>query len=146
MSLNSLKPAEGSTHKKKRVGRGPSSGKGGTSGRGENGYGSRAGSKKKRGFEGGQMPIHRRLPKRGFKNIWAELVEVVNVCELKKLPDDAIVEPATLSEAGLIRHANSAVKILGTGDVARAYEIRTCSLSATAAKKITEAGGKVDAA
>ena len=146
MSLNSLKPAEGSTHKKKRVGRGPSSGKGGTSGRGENGYGSRAGSKKRRGFEGGQMPLHRRLPKRGFKNIWAEPVEVVNVCDLKKLPDDAVVEPGTLKQAGLIRHANSAVKILGTGDAARAFEIRTCTLSATAEKKITEAGGKVVAA
>ncbi|RQV94207.1 50S ribosomal protein L15 [bacterium] len=146
MSLNSLKPAEGSTHKKKRLGRGPSSGKGGTSGRGEKGYGSRSGSTSKRGFEGGQMPIHRRLPKRGFKNIWAESIEVVNVRELSKLPNDAIVEPVTLKQAGLIRHANSAVKILGTGDAARAYEIRTCTLSAAAEKKITEAGGKVVAA
>jgi large subunit ribosomal protein L15 len=146
MSLSSLKPAEGSTHKKKRIGRGPSSGKGGTSGRGEKGYGSRSGSKKKRGFEGGQMPIHRRLPKRGFKNIWAEPVEVVNVRDLSKLPSDAVVEPATLNEAGLIRHANSAVKILGTGEASRAFEIRTCTLSAAAEKKITEAGGKVVAA
>jgi large subunit ribosomal protein L15 len=100
----------------------------------------------KRGFEGGQMPIHRRLPKRGFKNIWAEEVEVVNVRDLNKLPENTVVEPETLKQAGLIRHAASAVKILGTGEVARAFEVRTCSLSATAEKKITEAGGKVVAA
>jgi large subunit ribosomal protein L15 len=146
MSLNSLKPAPGSTHKKKRIGRGAGSGHGGTSGRGEKGYYSRSGSVMKRGFEGGQMPIHRRLPKRGFKNIWAEEIEVVNVRDLAILPENTIVEPETLHQAGLIRHADSAVKILGTGEVARAFEVRTCSLSATAEKKITEAGGKVVAA
>jgi large subunit ribosomal protein L15 len=146
MSLDSLKPAAGSTHKNIRLGRGPSSGKGGTAGRGEKGYGSRSGSKKRRGFEGGQMPLHRRLPKRGFKNVWADTVEVVNLRDLKRLPADAVVEPQTLCAAGLIRHADSAVKILGDGDADRAYAIRACAVSASASQKITAAGGKVDAA
>lgn len=143
MPLNNLSPAPGSTHSKKRRGRGSSSGLGGSAGRGEKGYYSRSGSTKKRGFEGGQMPIHRRLPKRGFKNIWAEEIQVVNLRDLVKLPADAIIEPVTLAKAGLIRHAEVAVKILATGDAVRAFEIRDCKVSAAAEKKIAEAGGKV---
>jgi large subunit ribosomal protein L15 len=143
--LDNLKPAAGSTHTKKRRGRGPSSGVGGSAGRGEKGYYSRSGSTKKRGFEGGQMPMHRRLPKRGFKNVWADTVEVVNVRDLAKLPADAVVEPATLKKAGLIRYEQSAVKILGTGDATRAFDVRSCAVSASAEKKITGAGGKVSA-
>jgi large subunit ribosomal protein L15 len=143
MSLSNLRPAPGSTHKKKRLGRGSSAGQGGTAGRGEKGYYSRSGSVHKIGFEGGQMPIHRRLPKRGFKNIWAEETQVVNVGDLKRIPDGVAIEPESLKKAGLIRHAGQPVKILGTGEAARAYEVRACSLSATAKKKITEAGGKV---
>src|SRR5512140_633780 len=96
MALNNLKPAPGSTHTKLRVGRGSSSGHGGSAGRGEKGYYARSGSTKKRGFEGGQLPLHRRLPKRGFKNIWANDVQVVNLRDLARLPQDAIIEPATL--------------------------------------------------
>lgn len=143
MSLNELKPAPGSTHSKKRRGRGSSSGLGGSAGRGEKGYLSRSGSTKKRGFEGGQMPLHRRLPKRGFKNIWAEEVQVVNLRDLARLPDGAVVEPDSLKQAGLIRKAEQPVKILGTGDAARAFEVRLCKVSASAEKKIAEAGGKV---
>ena len=99
MSLSNLKPAAGSTHKKKRIGRGSSAGKGGTAGRGEKGYYSRSGSVHKIGFEGGQMPIHRRLPKRGFKNIWAEDIQVVNIDDLKKLPEGVAVEPEALKKA-----------------------------------------------
>ncbi len=143
MSLNQLKPAPGSTHSKKRVGRGSSSGAGGSAGRGEKGYLSRSGSVKKRGFEGGQKPIHLRLPKRGFKNIWAEEVQVVNLRDLAKIPEGTVVEPETLKKAGLIRKADAPVKILGEGAVERAFEIRSCKLSATAEKKINEAGGKV---
>jgi large subunit ribosomal protein L15 len=146
MSLHNLSPAPGSTHSKKRRGRGSSSGLGGSAGRGEKGYYARSGSTKKRGFEGGQMPIHRRLPKRGFKNIWADEIQVVNLRDLGKLPADAVVEPATLAQAGLIRSVSGAVKILATGDAARAYEIRSCLVSASAAKKIADAGGKVVAA
>jgi large subunit ribosomal protein L15 len=146
MPLNNLQPAPGSTHSKKRRGRGSSSGLGGSAGRGEKGYYSRSGSTHKRGFEGGQMPIHRRLPKRGFKNIWAEDIQVVNLRDLARLPQDAVVEPATLKQARLIRNVSQPVKILGTGDAVRAFEIRSCKVSATAEKKISEAGGKVVAA
>ena len=143
MPLNNLKPAAGSTHSKKRRGRGSSSGLGGSAGRGEKGYYSRSGSTHKRGFEGGQMPIHRRLPKRGFKNIWADDIQVVNLRDLARLPEGAIIEPEILKKAGLIRKVSVPVKILGEGDVTRALEIRSCKVSATAEKKITEAGGKV---
>jgi large subunit ribosomal protein L15 len=146
MALHQLKPAAGSKHVKKRRGRGSSSGLGGSAGRGEKGYYARAGSTKKRGFEGGQKPIHLRLPKHGFKNIWAEEVQVVNVGDLARLPQDAVVEPQSLKKAGLIRKISIPVKILGTGDVKRAFDVRDCTLSATAERKITEAGGKLAAA
>jgi large subunit ribosomal protein L15 len=145
MDLSKLTPAPGSTHRKKRVGRGSSSGKGGTCGRGEKGYLSRSGSRKRATYEGGQMPIYRRLPKRGFKNIWAEEVQVINVKDLAKLPEGEIVDPESLKKAGLIRYKKVSVKILGQGSVDRAYEVRACKLSASAEKKITEAGGKVAA-
>jgi large subunit ribosomal protein L15 len=146
MSLDKLQPAPGSTHTKKRRGRGSSSGLGGSAGRGEKGYYSRSGSTHKRGFEGGQLPIQRRLPKRGFKNIWAEEIQVVNLRDLARLPKDAVIEPTVLKQAGLIRNVSQPVKILGTGDAVRAFEIRSCKVSATAEKKISEAGGKVVAA
>ena len=143
MSLRNLQPAAGSTHERKRRGRGPSSGLGGSAGRGEKGYLARSGSVRKPGFEGGQMPIHRRLPKRGFKNIWAEETQVVNLRDLTKLPDGVAVEPEALKQAGLIRHANQPVKILGTGEAARAYDVTACELSQSARDKILAAGGKV---
>jgi large subunit ribosomal protein L15 len=146
MSLTNLKPAPGSTHTKHRRGRGSSSGAGGSAGRGEKGYYARAGSTKKRGFEGGQLPIHRRLPKRGFKNIWADLVQVVNVRDLARIPEGTVIDPSALKKAGLIRHVSQPVKILGEGQAARAFEVRLCKVSETAQKKIAEAGGRVDAA
>jgi large subunit ribosomal protein L15 len=142
MPLNNLRPAAGSTHSKKRRGRGSSSGLGGSAGRGEKGYYARSGSTHKRGFEGGQMPIHRRLPKRGFKNIWADDIQVVNLRDLAGL-EASVIEPAILKQAGLIRKVSVPVKILADGDVTRALEIRSCKVSAAAEKKITEAGGKV---
>jgi len=142
MGMNKLTPAAGSTKTKKRLGRGPGSGTGGTAGRGEKGYYSRSGSVHKRGFEGGQMPLHRRLPKRGFTNVWAEGNEVVNLRDLKKLADTKVT-PEVLKQAGLIRYSESAVKILGMGDADRAYEISQCTVSESAAAKITAAGGKV---
>ncbi len=143
MSLSKLTPAKGSTHKEKRIARGPSSGHGGSATRGEKGYLARAGSVRKRGFEGGQMPIYRRLPKFGFKNIWAEEIQIVNLRDLKKLAEGTVVEPQALKKAGLIRKASVPVKILGTGEPGRALEIRNCHVSATAESKITAAGGKV---
>ena len=143
MSLHRLQPAPGSTHTKRRRGRGNASGLGGSAGRGEKGYLARSGSVHKRGFEGGQMPIHRRLPKRGFKNIWAEETQVVNVRDLAKLPDGTKIEPESLKLAGLVRYANVPVKILGTGEVSRAYDVTACELSQSARDKIVAAGGKV---
>ncbi|MBI5059827.1 50S ribosomal protein L15 [candidate division KSB1 bacterium] len=143
MSLSNLKPAAGSTHKKKRIGRGPSSGSGGSAGRGEKGYLARAGSVRKKGFEGGQMPIYRRLPKFGFKNLWADPVQIVNIRDLDKLTGTT-VDAASLKQAGLIRYVEQAVKILGNGDAKRPYEVKGCKLSASAAAKITGAGGRVD--
>ncbi len=145
MGMHKLTPAPGSTFTKKRLGRGPGSGTGGTAGRGEKGYYSRSGSVVRRGFEGGQMPLYRRLPKRGFTNVWATDNEVVNLRDLKALPDTTVT-PDALKQAGLIRHADSAVKILATGDCDRAYEVSMCAVSEAAAQKITAAGGKVVAA
>lgn len=145
MGMHKLTPAPGSTQTKKRLGRGPGSGTGGTAGRGEKGYYSRSGSVVKRGFEGGQMPLHRRLPKRGFTNVWAEECEVVNLRDLKKLPDTTVT-PESLKKAGLIRYADSAVKILAMGDADRAYHVEMCSVSEAAAQKINAAGGKVTTA
>jgi large subunit ribosomal protein L15 len=143
MPMHQLKPAPGSTHLRRRIARGSSAGSGGSAGRGEKGYYSRSGSRHKRGFEGGQMPIHRRLPKRGFKNVWAEPVQVVNLRDLARLPEGAVVEPQTLKRAGLIRKVSVPVKILGTGDAGRPFEVRSCRVSAAAEKKIADAGGKV---
>ncbi len=145
MGMHRLTPAPGSTQTKKRLGRGPGSGTGGTAGRGEKGYYSRSGSVHQRGFEGGQMPLYRRLPKRGFTNVWAEGNEVVNLRDLKKLADTNVT-PESLKQAGLIRNAESAVKILAMGEADRAYQISMCTVSEAAAQKITAAGGKVVAA
>lgn len=145
MGMHKLTPAPGSTQTKRRYGRGPGSGTGGTAGRGEKGYYSRSGSTHKRGFEGGQMPLHRRLPKRGFTNIWADGHEVVNIRDLNKL-DGTIVTPELLKNAGLIRNSESAVKILSMGDADRAFQISLCTASASALVKITAAGGTVVAA
>lgn len=143
MSLHHLKPAPGSTKKRKRLGRGSSSGKGGTSGRGEKGQMSRSGASRKLGFEGGQMPIHRRLPKRGFKNIWRKEVQVINLRDLAKLPQGTEVEPEALKRAGLVASATKPIKLLGMGEVERPYSIRSLVLSKSAREKITSAGGMV---
>jgi large subunit ribosomal protein L15 len=143
MSLHDLKPAPGSTQKRKRVGRGSGSGRGGTATRGENGQMCRAGARHKLGFEGGQMPIHRRLPKRGFKNIWRKEVQIVNLRDLVKLPPETDVEPETLKQAGLIESTTYPVKLLGNEDVERAYTVRSLTLSKSAREKIMSAGGSV---
>src|SRR5687768_18046769 len=111
ISLNTLKPAKGSTHKKKRVGRGPGSGLGKTSGRGEKGQKSRSGFSRSLGFEGGQMPLHRRLPKRGFTNIFKKDYAVVNVSDLERFDNGATVDEATLRQAGLVKGSHDGVKV-----------------------------------
>ena len=143
LTLSSLSPAAGSTQSRKRVGRGPGSGLGKTSGKGHKGHKARTGGATNPGFEGGQMPMYRRLPKRGFTNPFRVESQVVNLIDLKKV-SAAEVSPETLYSAGLIGKPDSPVKLLGTGDADRAYTVRGVALSAPARAKIEAAGGKIE--
>ena len=142
MKLGELKPAAGSVKNKKRIGRGNASGWGRNAGRGEKGYGSRTGSKSAGLFEGGQMPLHRRLPKRGFKNPFRKEYEVVNLRDLGRVEGD-VVNAETLNAAGLIRSTDSRIKILGEGELDRALDVTALAFSKSAVEKIEKAGGKV---
>jgi large subunit ribosomal protein L15 len=144
LTLSTLSPAEGSTQSRKRVGRGPGSGLGKTSGKGNKGHKARTGGATNPGFEGGQMPMYRRLPKRGFTNPFRVEAQVVNLLDLKKV-SAAEVSPQTLYSAGLIGKPDSPVKLLGTGDADRAYTVRGVALSAPARAKIEAAGGTIEA-
>ncbi len=141
IELHNLRPAKGSNRDRKRVGRGPGSGKGKTSGRGENGQNSRSGGGVPAWFEGGQMPLQRRIPKRGFTSRNRISYEVVNLMDLAVVSGD--VNPSTLAASGLVRTAASRVKILGTGEVSAALNVSAHKLSASAHKKIEAAGGTV---
>ena len=142
MDLSNLKPAKGSTKNKKRVGRGPGSTFGRTAGRGNNGYGSRSGSTSKIHYEGGQTPLMRRLPKRGFTNYpFKKEVQVVNVDIIAALNMDKI-DVNTLIENGIVKKAHLPVKVLGNGDIDKAVEVKADMFSASAIKKIENAGGK----
>ena len=140
ITLSNLRPARGSTQSRKRVGRGPGSGLGKTSGKGHK---ARTGGGTNPGFEGGQMPIYRRLPKRGFTNPFRLESQAVNIGQLKKL-SGADVTPETLHAAGLIGKLDAPAKLLGTGDADRAYSVRGIALSASARTKIEAAGGKIE--
>ena len=145
MGLDKLKPAEGSKGKKFRVGRGQGSGNGKTAGRGHKGAQSRSGWKSKRGFEGGQMPLHRRIPKRGFTNIFRREYEVVNVDRIAEVFEaGAVVTPELLRERGLVGSAAAPVKILARGDVGKALTIKAHKFSGKAAEKIAAAGGATE--
>jgi len=142
MDLSNLKPAEGSKHSKKRVGRGQGTGQGVQAGRGHKGAKSRSGFKFKRGFEGGQMPLHRRIPKRGFYNEFRVEYAVVNLDTLAERFDaGTTVTPELLVERGLITNARRPVKVLARGDVAKALTIKAHKFSGKAAEKIAAAGG-----
>ena len=143
LTLSTLVPARGSSQARKRVGRGPGSGLGKTSGKGNKGHKARTGGATNPGFEGGQMPMYRRLPKRGFTNPFRVAAQVVNLSELKKVSAPE-VSPETLYSAGLIGKPDSPVKLLGTGDADRAYTVRGVALSAPARAKIEAAGGKIE--
>ena len=143
LGLNNIKAPEGATHKKKRVGRGPGSGLGKTSGRGNKGQKSRSGYSRKRGFEGGQMPLHRRLPKRGFTNIFKKIWAEVNVADLDRF--DSEVTPEVLVGAGLVRKSKqNGIVIMGEGEVTKALTIKAHRFTATAKQKIEAAGGKAE--
>src|SRR3954451_10279024 len=143
VTLSNLRPARGATQSRKRVGRGPGSGLGKTSGKGHKGHKARTGGSTNPGFEGGQMPMYRRLPKRGFTNPFREEAQVVNLVDLKKVSAEE-VSPETLYSAGLIGKPDSRVKLLGTGDADTACTVRGVALSAPARAKIEAAGGKIE--
>ena len=145
MSLNRLRPPKGAKHAKKRVGRGPGSGHGKTASRGNKGAKSRSGFRFKRGFEGGQMPLHRRVPKRGFTNIFRVEYAVVNLDTLAEVFDaGSSVTPEVLRERGLVRQARAKVKVLGRGDITKSLTVRAHKFSGSAAQKITAAGGTAE--
>lgn len=144
MKQNSLKPAPGSRRNPKRVGRGPGSGTGKTAARGENGQKSRSGYSRKRGFEGGQMPLKRRVPKRGFTNIFRVEYRTVNVDRLNELPAGSEVTPESLQKLGLLRKGSSPVKVLGNGELKIALTVRVHKYTGSAAQKIEAAGGKAE--
>jgi len=146
IGLNNLKAPAGATHKKKRVGRGPGSGLGKTSGRGNKGQKSRSGYSRKRGFEGGQMPLHRRLPKRGFTNNFKREWAEVNLSELEdRFEANAAITPETLVERGLVRkNLQKSIVILGKGEIKKALSISAHRFSAAAKQKIEAAGGKAE--
>ena len=143
MNLSTLRPPKGATANRKRVGRGMGSGMGKTSTRGHKGQRSRSGSRMMRGFEGGQMPLHRRLPKRGFTNIFREEYAVVNVERLASLGESTIT-PEVLKKAGIIKRAEQLVKVLGDGELSAALTVHAHKFSKSAQEKITKAGGKVE--
>jgi len=141
MELNNLKPKKGSRHAKKRVGRGPGSGHGKTASRGEKGQKSRSGFSRQPGFEGGQMPLHRRLPKRGFTNIFKRDYAVVNVSDLERFDNGTTVDEASLRKAGLVKGQHDGVKVLGDGKLSKKLTVSATKFSASARKQIEAAGG-----
>jgi len=144
LSLSNLSPQKDSTKQRKRLGRGPGSGHGKTSGRGHKGFKARSGSGIKLGFEGGQMPLQRRLPKRGFNNIFRKEFAVVNVKDLDKLEAGSKVDRQALVAAGLIRAKDNFVKILGEGELTKKFTVAVDKVSESARKKIENAGGTIE--
>jgi large subunit ribosomal protein L15 len=145
MSLNNLRPPKGATHPRKRVGRGPGSGHGKTASRGSKGAKSRSGFRFKRGFEGGQMPLHRRVPKRGFHNPFRVEYAVVNLDTLTQVFEaGSEVTPDLLRERGLIHGTHAPVKVLGRGDIGKKLTVRAHKFSGSAAEKIAAAGGTAE--
>ncbi len=142
MNLSNLRAPRKANENKKRVGRGMGSGMGKTSTRGHKGQGSRSGSSLMRGFEGGQMPLHRRLPKRGFTNIFKTEYEVVNLDRLARLSETEIT-PEVLRKAGVVTSKNTLVKVLGQGDLSKALTVHAHKFSKSAQEKIEKAGGKI---
>lgn len=144
MKLNQLSPAKGSTKASKRKGRGPGSGLGKTSGRGQKGQKSRSGGGVRPGFEGGQMPLTRRLPKRGFTNIFAKIYAEVNVRDLEVFEENTVVTPELLVERGIIKKINDGVKILGNGELTKILTVKAQKFSKAAQEKIEAVGGKAE--
>ena len=144
LSINTLKPAHGANRKNKRVGRGMGSGHGKTSARGYNGQLSRSGSSMRPGFEGGQMPLYRRLPKRGFHNIFRKEYVAVNLEKLAGFEAGAKIDPEILKSLGLVKNIRDGLKVLGVGDLPHALHIRAHKFSKSAAEKIQKVGGTIE--
>ncbi|MBE6738823.1 MAG: 50S ribosomal protein L15 [Ruminococcaceae bacterium] len=144
MKLHELSPAFGSTKEAKRIGRGHGSGNGKTAGKGHKGQKARAGHGMQIGFEGGQMPLQRRVPKRGFNNIFAEEVIAINVSALEVFEDGAVVDAAALADKGIVKKASYPVKVLGKGELTKKLTVKLNAFSASAAEKIAAAGGKTE--
>ncbi len=142
MNLHELSPAPGSNTKPYRKGRGAGSGNGKTAGRGHKGQWARSGGGVRVGFEGGQMPLARRLPKRGFHNIFAKPLEAVNVSVLEKFEDGAVVDAQAMLEKGILSKCQYGVKILGNGEISKKLIVKASAFSASAKEKIVAAGGK----
>lgn len=144
MKLNELSPAPGSVRDAKRIGRGHGSGQGKTAGKGHKGQKARSGHGMRPGFEGGQMPLQRRIPKRGFNNIFAAKAVAINVGALKVFEDGAVVDAAALKAAGIVKNIENGVKILGNGTVDKKLTVKVTAISASAKEKIEKAGGKAE--
>ena len=144
MRLDELQPAEGSKFSAKRVGRGIGSGNGKTAGKGHKGQNARSGGGVRPGFEGGQMPLYRRLPKRGFNNIFAKQYVTINVADLERFEDGTVVTAELLKESGVVSKVLDGIKILGRGELTKKLEVKVSKFSASAAEKIEKAGGKAE--
>ena len=144
MELSKLSPVAGSTHVGKRKGRGHGSGNGKTGGRGHKGQKARSGGKVRAGFEGGQMPLVRRIPKRGFNNIFAKPLTAINVAALNRFEDGAVVDAAALIEAGIIASCPYGLKVLSNGNLTKKITVKAAAFSASAKEKIEQAGGKAE--
>ena len=145
MKLHELSPAAGSTKERKRIGRGAGSGQGKTAGKGHKGQKARAGRGMRPGFEGGQMPLQRRVPKRGFNNIFRDVVVTVNVADLEaRFDNGAVVDVAALKDAGLVKNYFDSVKVLGNGEHTKSLEVKVNAYSESAKQKIEAAGGKAE--
>ena len=144
MKLHELSPAPGSVREVKRIGRGHGSGQGKTAGKGHKGQKARAGRGMRPGFEGGQMPLQRRIPKRGFNNIFATNYAIVNIAALNKFEDGAVVDTQALKDMGLVKDAMDGVKVLGNGELTKKLTVKVAAYSESAKAKIEAAGGKAE--
>lgn len=144
MKLNELSPAKGSRKAPKRLGRGVGSGTGKTAGRGTKGYNSRSGGGVRPGYEGGQMPLQRRLPKRGFTNIFKKKIAVINVRDLARFENGSVIDADALIQAGLVKGKRDGIKLLGHGEIQFALDVKVNQISKSAREKIEAAGGKVE--
>ena len=144
MKLHELSPAVGSTKEAKRIGRGHGSGNGKTAGKGHKGQKARSGSGMRAGFEGGQMPLQRRVPKRGFNNIFATNFAIVNVSDLEVFEAGAVIDTQALKDKGLVKKTYDGVKVLGNGNLSKAVTVKASAFSESAKSKIEAAGGKAE--